>query len=329
MMNLRCLSIISKPSILQILALNWLKLVPEYYTCMWLQKLSHSFQLKYFQLHRNLFSMKEKEDIVFRQSLKTLKKYKDFPIWFIWGIEDDIYEFQIFVEFLQRYKKELKISDHAAELISESFDEISLCFKFLCSGYYHTSWMHLRRFVEKNIEWLYYHKNTKSERHIKPKMKDIFLRWEVGYLQDILPKWYVSDELLYNGVFQYLSNQFTHNGKSDIHLKFDKDKFEEWIMLIILCLTLVSRLINVSLWDTMEPYLENRIQSPVMWDEKPWYFSYIQWLWGHWFFSTPETFLYNFVHDSKVGKRLIVDKMWLNLKELFTEEYLVDHPITF
>lgn len=327
MMNLRCLSIISKPSILQILALNWLKLVTEYHTRMWLQKLSHSFQLKYFQLHRNLFSMKEKEDIVFKQSLKALKKHGNFPIWFIWGIEDNVYEFQIFVEFLQRYKSELKISDHASELILESFDEISLCFKFLYSGYYHTSWMHLRRFVEKNIEWLYYHKNPKAEKQIKNRIKDIFTNWEVGYLQDILPKWCVSDELLYDGVFRYLSNQYTHNGKCDIHLEFHKDKFEEWIMLIILCLTLISRLINVSIWDTMEPYLKNTIQSPVIPDEKPWYFSYIQWLWGHWFFSTPETFLYNFVHDSKVGKRLIVDKMWLNLKELFTEENLMDYPL--
>lgn len=312
---------------MQILALNWLNLLPEYYTRMWIQKLSHSFQLKYFQLHRNLFSMKEQEDIIFKKSLKALKKYKDFPIWLIWGIEDDIYEFQIFVEFLLRYKEELKISDRAWGLISESFDEVSLCFKFLCSGYYQTSWMHLRRFVEKNIEWLYFHKNSKKEWRIPNRINNIFLNWEVGYLQGILPKWYVSDELLYDGVFRYLSNQFTHNGKVEVNLEFSTEKLEEWIMLIILCLTLISRLINVSLWDTMEPYVENRIQSPVIPYENPQYFSYIQWLLGHGSLSTPETFLYNFIHDSKIGKKLIVEKMGLNPKELFTEEYLSGHPI--
>ena len=296
---------------------------------MWLEKFNHSFQLKYFQLHRNLFSMKEQEGIVFKKSLKALKKYKDFPIWFIWGIEDDIYEFQIFVEFLLRYKEELKISDQASELISESFDEVSLCFKFLCSGYYQTSWMHLRRFVEKNVEWLYYKKNPKAERQIKNRIIDIFSNWEVGYLQDILPKGYLSDKLLYSGVFRYLSHQFTHNGKSDINLEFNSEKFEEWIMLIVLCLVNISRLINISLWDTMEPYLKNTIISPIIPGEKPWYFSYIQWLWGHGSFSTPETFLYNFIHDSKIGRRLILEKMNLRLEELFSEEYLKDHPLNY
>jgi hypothetical protein len=289
---------------------------------MWLFGFHRSFQEKHISVYRNILSMRKKEDEIFRLSMKEIDRQRKTPFWEISSIDYTLHNFQIFVEFLERYKDDLSISDDNIELILEWFEELNLSFKFLCSGYYITSGIHLRWFFERYVKWLFLQKDN-DYRNTYDSLISIFKKGEISYIQEVLSRFYINEDLMYK-IYKYLSNTYIHRWKVSSEISFNKEKFIESTMLFSLVVTMISRLINISLGDSIDKYIQNSILKPITWEHSQ-YFSYVQRLFWYSFFSHQETYLFNFINDHQHWKKLMFEDIWFIESDLFSQEYLETH----
>jgi hypothetical protein len=131
------------------------------------------------------------------------------------------------MEMLDRFHEELEISEENRELILQSFDDLNLSFKMLCSGYYTSAGTHLRSFYEKNINWLHNHLTGKDERNCKTKVDGIFKHGQISYKKEPdLLKYPINEHVVYK-IYGFLSHHYVHKGVNDLDLKFVRKDFVE------------------------------------------------------------------------------------------------------
>lgn len=279
---------------------------------------------RYISIYQQTLEMQKKEGKIFRQSFDTLEKEKKQIFWEIAGLDWTFYNFQIFIELLERFRINLEINEENNELILQSFDDLNMGFKMLCSWYYIAAGTHLRSFYEKNINWLHNHLTNRYERNCRTKIDEIFKNGQISYIKEPdLLKFPVHEEMVYK-IYWFLSHHYVHNGINNLDIKFNRDAFVEGIVLMDICIHTIARLINIAIGDDLEAWpLKEKILHQV--EEYPFYFSYVQRLFGFGITTSPEVFFFNYLYDSKIARELILKRMWFKLEDLCSDRYLKSH----
>ena len=279
----------------------------------------------------NYFSAYEKESRVFQDSVKFSKTYKPQLQTYQNCLEYDFYNFQLFIELITRFHKEMWISKNVLNYMLYAYEDLKLCYRFLYLWYYNTAWFHLRWFFEKNIYWIYYYfkESKKIESEKEPHNLELLIKecLKVGelshknkdldhetYNEYYFPTWEVLK------LYKYYSSDFVHDWKPDTDLKFSKDEFKKMYFLIEITLIYIPRFLNVCIWKLIEKYWANRILNPVEW--YLFYRNYLQFLfWGNNLISNQYSQIYNLIHDDKFNKDFIKE-LSIDINNLFEKEYL-------
>ena len=279
---------------------------------------------KYISTYKKVQELHKKEWSIFKKSFKTLAKEQKIIFWELKWLDWSFYNFQIFVEMLDRFKNDLNIDDDNHQLIIQAYDDLHLSFKMLCSWYYTSAWTHLRSFYEKNINWLHNHLSDKEERNCRTKVDGIFKLWQISYIKEPeLLKYPIHEDVVY-WIYRYLSHNYVHNWINDLDLRFIREEFIEGVVLIDICIHIIARLINIGIWDDLEKWpIKEKILNQV--DDYPFYYSYVQRLFGFWFTTSPEVFFFNYIYDSQIAKHLILEKIGFKLEDLCSATYLESH----
>lgn len=284
----------------------------------------------------NYFSACEKESKVFQESVKFSKTYKPRMQTYQNSLEYDFHGFQLFVELMSRFHKEMWISDTALNYLLYAYEDLKLSYRFLYLWYYTTSGFHLRWFFEKNIYWIYHYfveskkiLPLKNENNIWDVIKNCLKVWELScknenikdaYNEYYFPTW----EIL--KLYKYYSSDFVHNWKPNSNLKFSVDEFKKVYFLIEITLVYIPRFIKSCIWEFVEKYWGNEILNPVEW--YLFYWNYLQYLfWENKIFSNQYSQVYNLIHDDEFNKNFIKE-LWIDVNNLFDGGYLKEIKIS-
>lgn len=279
---------------------------------------------KFISIYRQVQELHKKEWVIFKESFKTLERWQDEIFGELNWLDWTFYNFQIFVEMLDRFHKELKISNENRELILQSFDDLNLSFKMLCSGYYTSAGTHLRSFYEKNINWLHNHLTWRDERNCRTKVDEIFKHGQISYTKEPnLLKYPIHEDVVYK-IYWFLSRHYVHKGINNLDIKFVRNDFVEGVVLTDICVHIIARFIHVAIGDDIDKKpIKERVLHQV--DDYPYYFSYVQRLLGFGITTSPEVFFFNYVHDSTIARELILGKIGFRLEDLCSVSYLKSH----
>lgn len=281
----------------------------------------------------NYFDAYKKENEVYNTSLKFSKwKYLFWINSYESSFEYEFYNFQLLIELLQRFQKEIKISDRSITYLFSANEDIKLCYRFLYLWYYNTSWMHLRWFFEKMIHFIlfYFDDLWKIDVKIPFKLEDkinICLKiWELSHKnednkgKDVYNKYYFPVWEIMK-LYQFYSIDYVHNWKPNSNLCFDEKEFKKIYFLINITLIYLPRFLKVTIWEQIETYWKHKILHPV--EEYKYYWNYIQFLfWENKLLTNQYSWVYNLIHDDKDNKKYAFEELWLDINNLFEKEYL-------
>lgn len=287
---------------------------------------------KYIDIYNfNYFTASEKESKVFQESVKFSKTRKTKYETYQNCLEYPFYNFQLLVELLDRFHREMWISDENLNYILYAFEDLKLAYRFLYLWYYTTSWFHLRWFFEKNIYWIYYHLVESNKMEALEYENDIWLIakecLKIGelsckntdldddtYNEYYFPTWEIKK------LYKYYSMNYVHNTRPNTDLQFSAEEFKKLYFLIEITLIYVPRFFKVTIWKLMEECWKNKILKPVEW--YLYYYNYLSFLfWENKIISNQYSTIYNLIHDDKDNEKFIKE-LWIDEHNLFEKEYL-------
>ena len=252
---------------------------------------------KYITVNKQSLFLNEKEQRIFKETLKFEKKHAD-----ISSFDYLYYDFQIFCDFLEKYKTEFEIN--YVWDFHELLENFSLVMRFLKIWYYEPCWIYIRKTFE---EWLKLLSGDAWNKNVKSKLK-IILNLRIS---EIWPMIFDLDEVY--KLYKYLSEKYTHNHWNITDIKFDWKKYLEieWISVIII-ITICNITIQMAKYEAVEKHWNDKIENPIDW--YPQYCSYIWPLITSWFISWPQfrfenMLKYTSIQDFDFGKQW----KWLNL----------------
>ena len=278
-----------------------------------------------------IFELNKKEKIIFKESLKFIKK---------WVLQDyeqsylrNFYYLQMLLELVNRFKKEMNISDDSIKYLNVAIEDMKLTFRFQMLWYYNTSWIHLRWFFEKIIHFIVFHyietwriDKSFEKKSLKDKINECLKKWDFSLKnkdnewKDIYDKYYFpTSEVL--KLYSHYSFDYVHDWTPTSDIKFDKLEFKKINLLFKLTHTFIWRFIKVTIWGSVEKYWDRKIKKQI--EEYPCYWHYLQqFFWENKMLSNQYSYIYNIIHDDKDNKNFAFNILKLDKNNLFSKKYL-------
>lgn len=306
-----------------------------------LEFLNHDVKKEVDIYNQWIFELSKKESKIFEDTKVFIKQ------WNIGSYEEEylrnFYYLQLLVELLNRFKKEMNISDNSINYLNTAYEDIKLAFRFLMLWYYNTSWIHLRWFFEKIIHVVIIHYidiwrvseiittlNWKKEYFIKKtleyKINECIKRWDFSVFnkenewKDVYDKYYFPTKEVLK-LYSHYSFDYVHDWNPTSDIKFDKLEFKRINLLLNLSHIFVWRFFKITIWESIEKYWWNKVLKQI--EDYPYYWNYLQsFFWENKLLSNQFSYIYNIIHDDKDNTDFVFNILWLNKQNLFSKEYL-------
>ncbi len=289
-----------------------------------------------------IFDLNKKEKSTFKETLSFINKPRilhDYKQSYL----RNFYYLQLLVELLNRFQKEMKISDESIKYLNTSYEDMKLAFRFQMLWYYNTSWIHLRWFFEKIIHFIIFHfidqwrlskvvinKNWIKEKFINKslefKINECLKQWDFSIKnlknewKDIYNKHYFPTKEVLK-LYSHFSYDYVHDWTPTSDIKFDKINFKKIDFLFKLTHIFIWRFIKISIWELIEQHWDRTIKKQI--DDYPYYWNYLQqYFWENKTFTNQYSYLYNIIHDDKDNFNFAFNELKLNRNNLFSKEYL-------
>jgi len=278
-----------------------------------------------------IFELPKKEKNTFKDTLKFIKSWK------ISNYNDEyirnFYYLQILLELVNRFKKEMNISDDSIKYLNVAIEDMKLAFRFQMLWYYNTSWIHLRWFFEKIIHFIVFHyieswiiNETIKKWSLKDKINECLENWDFSLKnkdnewKDIYDKHYFpTNEVL--RLYSHYSFDYVHDWTPTSDIQFDKIEFKKIDLLFKLTHTYVWRFIKVTIWENIEKYWDRKIEKQI--DDWACYWNYLQqFFWENKMLSDQYSYVYNIIHEDKDNMNFAFNVLKLNKNNLFSKDYL-------
>lgn len=285
----------------------------------------------------NYFEAHKKENESYHQSVKYSKLDYLWMTTYEKSLEYIFYNFQLLVELLTRFQKEIQISDKSINYLISAHEELKLSYRFLYLWYYNTSWIHLRWFFEKMIHFILFHydalgKLDKIPTPLKDKINLCLKIWELShkntenidkdiYNQYYFPVWEIMK------LYQFYSIDYVHEWKPNSDLYFDAKEYKKLYFLIQITLIYIPRFLKATIGEQIEKYWKHEILNPL--GECKYYWNYMQFFFGENKFITNQySEIYNLIHDDPEHKKYAFEELKLDINNLFEKEYLKEIKIS-
>jgi hypothetical protein len=214
------------------------------YTPDWIEKFNRD-PAKDIIIYGNLFTAWAREEQVFKDSLLYIDQKWPFSEKdsFVWKF----YYLELFRELMNRYKKEMKISEENIRYLNVAFEDVTIGTRFLMNGYYNTAWMHFRWFFEKMVHFIliYMVESGKVDKSflynkewgikngwLEEKIKECIRNWELSRknpnneCKDTYDEFYFVLSACLK-LYEHYSYNYVHNWSPTSNVKFDKLEFKK------------------------------------------------------------------------------------------------------
>lgn len=248
---------------------------------------------KFITVNKQAKLLHKKEQEIYKQTMKFEKKN---PL--VASFDYLLYDFQIFCEFIEKYKDELELK-YDWDMF-ELLNYFSLVLRFLRIWYYESSWIYVRKAFEYWLNMFYSGK------------KSVWTRKKIQFIIDKKkakgwPMMFDVDEVY--KIYSYLSDKFTHFNWNTVNIKFDKRKiFEMDSVFVITIITISNMTVNLIDDGILLKYWKNKIDNPV--EEYIYYANYIWPLVWSWFISGCQYWFKNACAFYELWKSLDLEK-WI------------------
>lgn len=289
------------------------------------------------KIYNNIFIAHKNENNVFK---KTLDYFDNSKINLKKNYEDSFvrkfYYFELLTELLNRYKKEINISENSLSYVNSAFEELNLSFRFNMIWYYDSANIHLRMFIENIINFVYYHfwdigiVTTNDRDWNKVKIEKCFKVWQRSFKNLNIEEKETYDEYYFNidefyKIYKHLSEKYIHKSYKNWMSNFKEEELNHFHVTFSLSLMFSARFIKTTMGLDIEKVWGNRVLNQI--EDYPHYWNYLQFLFNeNKIFTNQFSWLYNLIFDNKKKNyNLIIEEIWLDLDMLFTSKFLNDN----